>query len=69
MDDERFDAHRAPEGHHPERPERLEAARAGVRSGLGDGAPVAIAPRLVNEEEVRREIQRAGRLPATTMAA
>ncbi|MBK6812516.1 MAG: histone deacetylase [Sandaracinaceae bacterium] len=54
LDDERFDAHRAPEGHHPERPERLEAARAGVRSGLGDGAPVAIAPRLVNEEEVRR---------------
>lgn len=54
LDDERFDGHAAPDGYHPERPERLEAARAGVRSGLGTALPLAIAPRLVSEEDVRR---------------
>lgn len=54
LDDERFDGHEAPDGYHPERPERLSAARAGVRAGLGAVTPLAIAPRLVNEEEVRR---------------
>jgi len=54
LDDERFDGHAAPDGYHPERPERLEAARAGVRSGLGTALPLAIAPRLVSEDDVRR---------------
>ena len=34
VDDTRFDAHAAL-GHHPERPERLVAARAGVRGAAG----------------------------------
>ncbi len=34
VDDTRFDAH-APLGHHPERPERLVAARAGIRAAAG----------------------------------
>jgi acetoin utilization deacetylase AcuC-like enzyme len=51
VDDERFDAHR-PLGHHPERPERLAAARDAVaRSGL----PIhRVAPAAVSDDDLAR---------------
>jgi len=39
LDDPSFDRHRSPGGRHPECPERLDAARAGVAAAL-DGHPV-----------------------------
>jgi acetoin utilization deacetylase AcuC-like enzyme len=51
VDDPRFDRH-APLGHHPERPERLVAARAGVAAS---GATFErIAPRPATDEELAR---------------
>jgi acetoin utilization deacetylase AcuC-like enzyme len=46
VDDSRFDAHHDPSGDHPECPDRLVAAREGLRSALGEGAT-----RLVNARE------------------
>ena len=52
VDDVRFDAH-APPGHHPERPERLIAARAGVRGAVGATfEPVPARP--ASDEELAR---------------
>ncbi len=53
VDDERFDGHRAMEMH-PERPERLAAARAGLERAVGDGDVVRVAARPVTDEEVLR---------------
>ena len=51
VDDGRFDAH-APLGHHPERPERLVAARAGVRAS---GTTFRAVPRRsATDEELAR---------------
>jgi acetoin utilization deacetylase AcuC-like enzyme len=51
VDDPRFDRH-APLGHHPERPERLQAARAGLaRSGV---AFERVPPRAATDEELGR---------------
>ena len=51
VDDARFDAH-APLGHHPERPERLVAARAGV---AGAGVPLErVAARSASDDELAR---------------
>jgi acetoin utilization deacetylase AcuC-like enzyme len=51
VDDTRFDAH-VPLGHHPERPERLAAARAGARSARASYEPVAARP--ATDEELAR---------------
>ena len=53
VDDERFDGHRAMEAH-PECPERLAAARAGLRSALPAEHIVSIEARAVRDEEVLR---------------
>ncbi len=51
VDDPRFDRH-APLGHHPERPERLVAARAGV---VASGATFQrVEPRSATDEELAR---------------
>jgi acetoin utilization deacetylase AcuC-like enzyme len=51
VDDARFDAH-APLGHHPERPERLVAARAGLEKS---GAPYErVTPRSASDDELAR---------------
>jgi acetoin utilization deacetylase AcuC-like enzyme len=51
VDDVRFDAH-SPLGHHPERPERLVAARAGVSSA---GVPLErVASRAATDDELAR---------------
>jgi acetoin utilization deacetylase AcuC-like enzyme len=51
VDDVRFDAH-APLGHHPERPERLVAARAGVTTA---GVPLErVTVRAATDEELAR---------------
>jgi acetoin utilization deacetylase AcuC-like enzyme len=51
VDDARFDAH-APLGHHPERPERLAAARAGVKKA---GVPLEPVPaRPATDDELAR---------------
>ena len=52
VDDTRFDAH-APPGHHPERPERLVAARAGVRGAVG-ATFHAVTARAATDEELGR---------------
>jgi acetoin utilization deacetylase AcuC-like enzyme len=51
IDDRRFDLHVAP-GHHPERPERLIAARAGLGRAAGRFDP--IAARAATDEELAR---------------
>jgi acetoin utilization deacetylase AcuC-like enzyme len=51
VDDLRFDRH-APLGHHPERPERLVAARAGVASAAARFEPVAA--RTATDDELAR---------------
>ena len=51
VDDTRFDAH-VPPGHHPERPERLVAARAGVKKSSAAFEPVA--GRSATDEELAR---------------
>ena len=53
VDDERFDAHRAMEMH-PERPERLVAARAGLKRAVGPDELVRVAARPESDEEVLR---------------
>ncbi len=53
VDDECFDRHRAMEAH-PERPERLAAARAGLRGSTPAESLVSIATRPVRDEEVLR---------------
>ena len=56
VDDTRFDAH-APLGHHPERPERLVAARAGVRAATG-AAFHPVTARSASDEELGRVHER-----------
>jgi acetoin utilization deacetylase AcuC-like enzyme len=56
VDDTRFDAH-APLGHHPERPERLVAARAGVRSAAG-ATFHPVTPRPATDDELARVHER-----------
>jgi acetoin utilization deacetylase AcuC-like enzyme len=51
VDDPRFDRHVAP-GHHPERPERLVAARAGVRRSAAQVDP--LPARAATDEELAR---------------
>jgi acetoin utilization deacetylase AcuC-like enzyme len=53
VDDERFDGHRAMEMH-PERPERLVAARAGLKRAVAADELVRVAARPVSDEEVLR---------------
>jgi len=53
VDDERFDGHRAMEMH-PERPERLVAARAGLKRAVAPDELVRAAARPVSDEEVLR---------------
>ena len=53
VDDERFDGHRAMEMH-PERPERLAAARAGLERAVAADELVRVAARPVSDEEVLR---------------
>jgi acetoin utilization deacetylase AcuC-like enzyme len=53
VDDERFDGHRAVEMH-PERPERLVAARAGLKRAVAPEELVRVAVRPVSDEEVLR---------------
>jgi acetoin utilization deacetylase AcuC-like enzyme len=51
LDDPRFEQHRPP-GHHPERPERLVAARAALRPSAARFD--AVAPRAATDEELAR---------------
>ncbi len=51
VDDARFDRHRA-RGEHPERPERLDAARSGLRAAVDADAQLTIATREVTEDEL-----------------
>jgi acetoin utilization deacetylase AcuC-like enzyme len=53
VDDPRFDAHRA-RGHHPECPERLDAARSGLLSTVPETHRVRIAARPVRTDEAER---------------
>ncbi len=50
VDDRRFDRHRAP-GPHPERPERLDAARAGLARAAGDRR-LSLPARPATREEI-----------------
>jgi acetoin utilization deacetylase AcuC-like enzyme len=53
VDDSRFDQHRSAELH-PERPERLVAARAGLERALRGAERLSVPARLVTEGEARR---------------
>ncbi len=53
VDDPRFDAH-VPLGHHPERPERLAAARAGLKGAAARVAFEPVKPRAASDEELAR---------------
>jgi acetoin utilization deacetylase AcuC-like enzyme len=53
VDDPLFSAHRA-DGPHPERPERLEAARAAVARAALAGPPLALNPRDASDTELAR---------------
>jgi acetoin utilization deacetylase AcuC-like enzyme len=54
VDDLRFDRH-APLGHHPERPERLSAARAAIERSTAHGARFErISPRAATDDELAR---------------
>ncbi len=54
VDDARFDLHTAP-GHHPERPERLTAARAAVAAVESEGIAFdRVAGRMATDEELSR---------------
>jgi acetoin utilization deacetylase AcuC-like enzyme len=54
VDDARFDLHAAP-GHHPERPERLTAARAAVAAAQAGGIAFdRVAARTATDEELAR---------------
>jgi acetoin utilization deacetylase AcuC-like enzyme len=52
VDDERFDAHCAPGGGHPERPERLQAARAGLYGAVPQAARIALAAHEASLDEL-----------------
>src|SRR5688572_29732030 len=52
VDDPRFTAHAA-RGFHPERPERLEAARRGVEAAVGERR-LAIAARAAEDADLAR---------------
>ncbi|MBX3271594.1 MAG: histone deacetylase [Sandaracinaceae bacterium] len=52
LDDPSFDDHRA-RGPHPERPERLEAARAGARAALEGASVLALAAREASRRALR----------------
>jgi len=54
VDDERFDAHEASSGHHPECPERLVAAREGLFGALPEARRRRIVPREASEQELLR---------------
>ena len=54
VDDPLFDEHRS-RGHHPERPERLEAARRAVGAAEGRGTPLRrLEPRDATDDEIAR---------------
>jgi acetoin utilization deacetylase AcuC-like enzyme len=53
VDDVRFDDHR-PTEHHPERPERLDAARSGLAAGLPDEHRFALAADRASDEDIAR---------------
>jgi acetoin utilization deacetylase AcuC-like enzyme len=53
VDDPRFDRHR-PAGHHPERPERLTAARAALASVRAAAHLLPVEPRAATDEELGR---------------
>ena len=53
VDDVRFDAHRAREPH-PERPERLAAARAGLDAALPSSKRQALTPVAASDEAIER---------------
>lgn len=53
VDDHRFDRHRSAE-QHPERPERLIAARAGLKRALPHAEQVNVPVRAVSQDEARR---------------
>src|SRR4051812_14760501 len=54
VDDVRFDAHRVLTGDHPERPERLLAARDGLQAALGDVARLIVPARPASVPELSR---------------
>jgi acetoin utilization deacetylase AcuC-like enzyme len=56
VDDVRFDAHHDGSGHHPECPERLVAARAGLHAALRSdtSATCSVSAREATEDELRR---------------
>jgi acetoin utilization deacetylase AcuC-like enzyme len=54
VDDVRFDAHCHIAGHHPESPERLVAARDGLRTGLGDQPRHMLRAREATDQELAR---------------
>jgi acetoin utilization deacetylase AcuC-like enzyme len=54
VDDERFDEHRERSGGHPERPERLVAAREGLYSAVPQAARVQLSAREAAPAEVAR---------------
>jgi acetoin utilization deacetylase AcuC-like enzyme len=54
IDDERFAAHYDRSGNHPECPERLDAAREGLRAGLGSLHSRAITVREASDVELCR---------------
>jgi acetoin utilization deacetylase AcuC-like enzyme len=54
VDDPRFDAHHDGSGHHPECPERLDAAREGLNLGLGEAARNAVTAREITTDELAR---------------
>lgn len=54
VDDARFDGHEDAGGHHPECPERLQAARAGLYSVITPQARTLLAPREATDEELAR---------------
>src|SRR5262245_12953146 len=54
VDDARFDAHHDGSGHHPECPERLEAAREGLRAALGEPSMRSVSAREATLDELCR---------------
>jgi acetoin utilization deacetylase AcuC-like enzyme len=54
VDDERFEAHRDESGTHPECPERLQAAREGLRAALSEEQRLVVPAREALERELVR---------------
>ncbi|MET0386523.1 MAG: histone deacetylase [Polyangiales bacterium] len=54
VDDPRFEAHVDRSGHHPESPDRLLAAREGLRAALGPMTPAPIGAREATDDELYR---------------